>query len=140
MREMAIDTPSPHPTSREDELQRENSALRERIANLEQQIRVLIKVAYGRGSEKQPSLELNHPQQHLLFAELAELKKKVDEAAAASAGDQPESNQPKRPRNKRRSTFPEHLPRVRSVIELPADQRQCSCGCDLIEMPGDVTQ
>jgi len=138
MHEMALDSPSPPPTSEED-LRRENARLRERIAELEHQIKVLTNLVYGRSSEKARPVDLNHPQQNILFPEMLALQKKV-EAAAATPEPALESEKEARPANKRRSTFPDHLPRVRTVRELPPEQRQCAQGHEMIEMGSELTQ
>jgi transposase len=134
---MALDSPFPPRTS-EEELRRENARLRERIAELEQQIKVLTNLVYGRSSEKARPLELNHPQQNILFPEMLALQKKVE--AAAAAPEPALESEKARLANQRRSTFPDHLPRVRTVLALPPEQRQCAQGHEMIEMGSDITQ
>jgi transposase len=138
---MALDSPFP-PNSNEEHLQREVSTLRQRIAELEHQITVLTHLVYGRSSEKMQPLELHHPQQNILFPELLALQKKVEAAASATPASEPalESEPEPRPNNKRRSTFPDHMPRVRTVLELPPEQRQCAQGHALVEMGSEITQ
>jgi transposase len=139
---MALDPPSPHQPSSEDELRNENARLRQRIAELEHQIKVLTNLVYGRSSEKARPLELNHPQQNILFPELLALQEKVEFATSAAAPSEPvaESKNDTRPSNKRRSTFPEQLPRVRTVLELSPEERRCAQGHEMIEMGSEITQ
>ena len=39
-----------------------------------------------------------------------------------------------------RKPLPKHLPRVRRVIDLPDDERQCPCGCELTEIGEETSE
>ncbi len=104
----------------------------ERIAKLEHQVHVLSKWAFGRRSEKraQPDSTLAG-QTWLPFAELLDAAQRVSDKCDAQGQIEIHApadavGQPSRARAaKRRSEFPEHLPRVRTTFELPAELRQC---------------
>jgi hypothetical protein len=101
----------------------------ERIAQLEQENRLLRKEIFAPKSERRPSpsFALDPSQMHLLFPELVEAAERVaDEKQVQGAVEIRSQGQSKRP--KRRKHFPPHLPVIRSTFELPMEQRRCSCG------------
>ena len=104
----------------------------ERIAKLEYQVHVLSKWTFGRRSEKRAQPEPNDTNQTWLpFADLLEAAQRVADKHDAQGkievhAPTGEEAQPARTRPaKRRSEFPAHLPRVRTVFELPEDMRVC---------------
>jgi transposase len=99
----------------------------QREARLEQQIRSLLEALrlarhrqFGASSEKAPGQSELFDEADIPVEELADADV-VDEGVAA------------KPREKAgvRKPLPKHLPRVRRVIDIPEDERQCPCGCEL---------
>lgn len=115
---------------------KERSASAQREDNLKQQIHSLLEALrlekhrlYGKSSEKSPD-------QSELFDE-AEASDEVvaDEPGVAVAA--PPGKKSKRPARK---PLPADLPRVRHIIELSAEERQCACGCTLVEIGEDISE
>ncbi len=111
--------------------------LKERSANenLKQQIHSLLEALrlekhrlYGSSSEKTPD-------QSELFDEADTGVDEVDDEA-------PVIDAKPIPKNKRpvRKPLPPEYPRVRHVIELSEEERQCSCGCTLVEIGEDISE
>ena len=46
----------------------------------------------------------------------------------------------KRKKNKSRKPLPAELPRVKQIVELEPAQRQCPCGCELVEIGESVSE
>ena len=124
--------------------QKEQAASEEREDKLKQQIHSLLEALrlekhrlYGASSEKSPD-------QSELFDEAdsctdeSELES-TDEAGVAAivAATTLESSKTKPPTRK---PLPPELPRVRHVIELSEDERQCACGCALVEIGEDISE
>jgi len=87
---------------------------------------------YGASSEKSPD-------QSELFDEADAL---VDEAEITNqtnvlVSSAVEAEKKKAPARK---PIPSEIPRVRHVIELSLDQRQCPCGCILVEIGEDISE
>ena len=114
--------------------------LKERSANenLKQQIHSLLEALrlekhrlYGKSSEKAPN-------QSELFDEadtcLDEIDLVNDDAPAVEPKPTPKNKRPTR------KPLPPELPRVRHVIELSEEERQCSCGCTLVEIGEDISE
>jgi len=107
--------------------------------NLKQQIHSLLEALrlekhrlYGNSSEKSPD-------QAELFDEVDALVDAVDsvddeQAPAASLSSTGKSQRPVR------KPLPAELPRIRQVIELSEEERQCTCGCTLIEIGEDISE
>ena len=103
---------------------------------LKQQIHVLLEALrlekhrlYGKSSEKSPD-------QAELFDEADSL---VDELDIINDEQAPVALVSKRQRPVRKP-LPAELPRVRRVIELSEEERQCACGCTLIEIGEDISE
>ena len=103
---------------------------------LKQQIHVLLEALrlekhrlYGKSSEKSPD-------QAELFDEADSL---VDELDIINDEQAPVALSSKRQRPVRKP-LPAELPRVRRVIELSEEERQCACGCTLIEIGEDISE
>ena len=114
--------------------------LKERSANenLKQQIHSLLEALrlekhrlYGKSSEKAPD-------QSELFDEADTCLDETDRVDDGAPVVEPKPT----PKNKRptRKPFPPELPRVRHVIELSEEERQCSCGCTLVEIGEDISE
>ena len=104
---------------------------REEIARLEQDNRRLFKIAFGRKSEKRPARVTGEgPSQGWLFAQeiIAEAARLAEEHAS-----EVEVKVPRHTRKKkgRRKDFPAELPVIRTICELPEEDRQCECGHEL---------
>jgi transposase len=117
---------------------KERSASVQREDELKQQIHSLLEALrlekhrlYGASSEKSPD-------QSELFDE-ADFY--VDEADVAEeqAADVPATPSKPKPQPTRKP-LPAELPRVRHVIELSDEERQCPCGCTLVEIGEDISE
>lgn len=113
------------------------SALRE--DHLKQQIHSLLEAlrlekhrGYGKSSEKASN-------QSELFDEadtwLDEADPAVNEVEAIES-----STSDRKKKRPTRKPLPADLPRVRHVIELSMDERQCPCGCTLVEIGEDISE
>jgi len=112
----------------DDPVQLKTLLIKERSVSekLKQQIHVLLEALrlekhrlYGKSSEKSPD-------QAELFDEADSL---VDELDIINDEQAPVALSSKRQRPVRKP-LPAELPRVRRVIELSEEERQCACGCD----------
>ena len=102
----------------------------EKIAELEQQYRVLAKLVFGRTSEKrEPQSTDLSLQGNLFIVEIAAEAERLAEANRVVATVEVPAHT--RTRSKRRGEFPDHLPRVRTVCELKDEDRVCACGGEL---------
>ncbi len=98
-----------------------NEALSERIRRLEHLNLELIRLVYGKRSEK-----LSADERQLAFEDLEGASAEVE--AEAAAGDPSPPRAPKKPRPARNlGHLPEHLPRIEQVIE--PESTLCPCGC-----------
>ena len=101
-------------------LRAENEAQSERIRRLEHLNLELIRLLYGKRSEK-----LSADERQLAFEELEGASAEVE---AAAAPEDPSPRAPKRPRPARNlGHLPAHLPRIEQVIE--PESTLCPCGC-----------
>jgi len=102
------------------------------ITELEHRIHVLSKAAFGPRTEKRPQPYVDAPNQSWLpFAELLDDAQRLADRHGVHGSIEVElpaepQSRPKA-RGKRRSEFPAHLPRVRTTIEVPEQDRMC-CG------------
>ena len=78
--------------------------------------------------------------QGCLFAKeiIAEASRLAEEHASDANINVPAHT--RRKKSGRRSSFPEHLPRVQTICELPEVDRQCGCGGELKAFSEDVTR
>ena len=125
--------------SLEEQLAEKNA----RIADLQQQLRVLRKLIFGPRSEKRRLCEEESVPLHegYLFArELAEEAERL--AAEKNVQASVEVTRPPRPRKKtaRRKKFPPDAPVVRTTSELPEDDRRCACGGELHPIGEEVSR
>lgn len=120
-------------------LLKERSASVQREDQFKQQIHSLLEALrlekhrlYGASSEKSPD-------QSELFDEVesfvgaAEIPDQADVLVSSGA----ETKKKKAPTRK---PIPSELPRVRHVIELSLEERQCPCGCTLVEIGEDISE
>ena len=107
--------------------------LQKKIQTLFEAIRLARHQRFGASSEKAPG-------QGELFDE-AEASFDLAEAAIQDA---PESTLAvdAKPRAKRQSRkpLPANLPRIRNVIDLPAAEQVCACGCQLSDIGEDISE
>lgn len=115
----------------------------ERIASLECHVRQLRKICFGRSSERRSCSAESAPRdahQGWLFAlEIAEAAQQAAEEADTKVTvdltrppKDPKKQGRKRPRRKRK--FPPDAPVVTTRVELPEEDRVCSCGSELHEI------
>ena len=98
-----------------------NEALSERIRRLEHLNLELVRLVYGKRSEK-----LSADERQLAFEDLEGASAEVE--AEAAAGDPSPPRAPKRPRAERNiGHLPEHLERIEQVVE--PESTLCPCGC-----------
>jgi transposase len=101
------------------------------IARLEHSNRLLAKMVFGRSSEKR-SLALPDlsPQGQLFLKEIAAEAARLAEQYKTKATVEVPAHT--RRKKGRRSTFPDHLPLVRTICELEEEDRRCACGGELV--------
>ena len=110
-------------TAREEEI----ACQREEIARLEHHNQLLAKLVFGKSSEKRTPLSTDSSLQGNLFLkEIAAEAARLAEQYQVVATIEVPAHQ--RAKKGRRSTFPEHLPTVRTVCELKEEDRTCACG------------
>lgn len=113
--------------------------LREDVARLEHNNRILTQLVFGRSSEKRPPpADGSATQGHLFLQEIAAEAARLAERYQAVATVQVAAHE--RKKKGRRTAFPAHLPRVRTVCELAEDERTCACGGELKEFGEEVTR
>lgn len=102
----------------------------ERIAQLEQHNRLLVKLVFGPRSEKRVPMPGDAALQgHLFLADLAaEAERLAAEHKVVATVEVPAHT---RTSSRRRGEFPAHLPVVRTVCELTDADRVCACGGEL---------
>lgn len=115
----------------------------ERLAVQAHTIDVLTRIAFGRSSEKRrPRLPADAVGQgHLFHADL--LVEAERTAEAKDVQGEIVLSPPKKTKRGggRRKKYPDHLPRVSTAYELPADKRSCShCGGPLHEIGDETTR
>ena len=104
----------------------------EEIARLEHNNEILTKLIFGKKSEKRPPIGEAAMQEHLFVQEIAAEAARLAERHGVAATVQVAAHT-RQKKNGRRSTFPEHLPVVRTVSELKPEDRKCACGRELKE-------
>lgn len=110
-------------------LQEANEQLKQQVHSLLEALRLEKHRTYGASSEKSPD-------QGALF----------DEAETPESRDEADTDNDTRQvgtysrRKGVRKPLPEALPRVERVIELPAQERRCPCGCTLEEIGEEVSE
>ena len=100
------------------------------IDHLRWRINKLLHEQYGKSSEKQVSVD-----QARLFDEAAEKESEVIETTEALAETNNLITVPEHQRNKRgRPALPTDLPRITKTYDLTEDEKQCTCGCELVKI------
>jgi transposase len=98
-------------------------------ARLQEQLNILIAKRFG------PSSEKVSPDQLGLFNE-------AEQAVESADNEQPPETTPVAAHERKRAgrqALPEHLPRVEVLHDLPAEQKQCPCGCGEMRRIGEET-
>jgi transposase len=111
----------------------------ETIARLTHNNQVLTKLIFGKKSEKRPPVEDNGLQASLFLQELAAEASRLAGRHRVAATVQVASHARVKAKG-RRSEFPAHLPVVRTVSELKAEDRTCACGGELTEFGEEVSR
>ena len=111
----------------------ENEAQAERIRRLKHLNLELVRLLYGKRSEK-----LTADERQLAFEDLEGASAEVE--AEAAAGNPSPPRAPKKPRPARNlGHLPEHLPRIEQVIE--PESTLCPCGCgEMVKIGEDRTE
>ena len=114
--------------------------LRDDIARLEHNNRILTQLVFGRSSEKRPlpTADVATSQGHLFLQEIAAEAARLAEQYQAKATVTVAAHE--RKKKGRRTEFPTHLPVVRTECELEADQLTCGCGGELKAIGEEVTR
>ncbi|MBL4873742.1 MAG: IS66 family transposase [Rhodobacteraceae bacterium] len=122
----------------DDPVQLKTLLIKERSVSekLKQQIHVLLEALrlekhrlYGKSSEKSPDQAELFDEADSLVDELDIINDEQAPVALVSKSQRPV-----------RKPLPAELPRVRRVIELSEEERQCACGCTLIEIGEDISE
>ena len=119
----------------EETLSARDSALASRnaeIARLAQNVDALKRIIWG-GSEKRKPDSGEAPAQ-MFLAGILEGALRAPESEGAKSTSVIEVPAHKRRKEGRRSTFPAHLPVLKTTFELPASERACACGTELEPM------
>ena len=108
--------------------QKKIKALQSQIDSLHESLRLKRYRKYAASSEKVPG-------QQELFDEADQLEPKIEVPEVTHTTGT--SSQKKK---KTRKPLPAELPRVKKVIEFASSERQCSCGCELVEIGESVSE
>lgn len=111
-------------------LQKENHKLQVKVNDLLESLRLEHHRKYGKSSEKSPG-------QQELFDEAEQL---TDENAPQDEASDSTRRSKSTPAKKTRKPLPTDLPRIKTVIELDASERQCSCGCEMTEIGEEISE
>lgn len=127
------DDPSKLKALLQNSLQREED-LKQQIHSLLEALRLEKHRLYGASSEKSPD-------QSELFNEADTFIDEIDEIDVANKPDVDVSATPgKEKKRPVRKPLPPELPRVRQVFELSDEERQCPCGCTLVEIGEEISE
>jgi len=110
---------------------------------LEHDNRILYKIAFGRSTEKRHvQLSGDGSPQGWLFAQdiVAEATRLAAEYPSQVGVEVKRTARAPRKKKGRRKTFPVHLPVVRTICELPEEDRRCSCGGELEAFSQEVSR
>ena len=110
----------------------------EQISQLEHNNRILTQLIFGKKSEKRAPMGEAVVQGSLFFQEIAAEAARLAGRHGVVATVQVGTHE--RRKTARRSTFPRHLPVIRTVSELKAEDRTCACGGELKEFGEELSQ
>jgi transposase len=103
----------------------------QRIAALEEELRLALHKRFAASSEKASPDQIN------LFDEAEQIQHEV--TAPAAIADEPTTTVPEHERNTSgRKPLPDHLPRTRIEHDIPDANKTCGCGCQKTRI-GEVT-
>src|SRR5213596_2581884 len=109
------------------------------IARLEHNNQILTRLIFGKKSEKRVPAEESGLQQNLFLRELAAEASRLAEQRGVVASVEVAAHTRTKKKG-RRGEFPAHLPVVRTVSELKAEDRSCACGGELREFGEEVSR
>ena len=109
------------------------------IARLEHNVDVLRKMIFGKKSERRPPDDEAALQGALFLQDLQQEAARLAGQHNVTATVQVAAHERAKKKG-RRSEFPEHLPVVRTVTELRAEDRTCACGGRLEEFGEEVSR
>ena len=105
--------------------------LQKQLDEMFESLRLARHQKFGSSSEKAPG-------QGELFDEAENEAESMPEAEEpVESAQEPQPAKKARPARK---PLPESIPRIRNVIELPEDECQCECGCQLTEIGENVSE
>jgi transposase len=112
---------------------------RELIRKLEHNVEVFRRLAFGRGSDKRgnrklPADGISARQGHLFLVQLIEEAERTAEKTGTHGTIEIAAPKPDRKPSKRRQKLPSHLPKIRTIYELPPEQCVCVCGGQMHEI------
>jgi transposase len=111
------------------------------ISRLEHNNRLLAKMIFGPSSERRaPTTDASGFQGHLFVKEIAAEASQMAEALRVQTTVEIPAHQRRAAKRGRRTHFPEHLPRVRTVYELAESDRRCACGGELEAFGEEVSR
>ena len=102
------------------------------ITALKHKLEVFARMLYGPTSEKRKltgAASGHRHQLHLFLADVvADAERVAERTGAVGHVEVKQPNPPKSKKKGRRKKFPDHLPVVETVFQLPESERVCSCG------------
>ena len=110
-------------------LNKENKTLKREIAYLEEQIKVLKACLYGRKTEKIP------PKVHINQKSLFDMPEPEEVPEKEEIEVQPHKR-----RKPGRKPIPEDLPRKEVIVDIPEEEKTCSCGAEMIRIGEEVSE
>ena len=110
------------------------------IAELQQDVRVLRRLVFGPSSERRVPPETSGLQGSLFFREIAAEAARFAQEHRAQVTVEVQAHRRGAKKNGRRTSFPDHLPVVRTLFELPEDDRKCACGGELVAFGEEVSR
>jgi transposase len=111
---------------------RELTLSQNKIRLLEHELEKLVRRLYGRKTEKVD------PRQLMLLLEGLGIE--IPRPLEDDACELPRELKPRRSRPTGRRPLPKHLPRERVVIDVPAEEKLCSCGTTKVRIGAEVTE
>ena len=111
----------------------------ETIARLEHNNQILTRLVFGKKNERRVPVEGSELQQSLFVRELAAEASRLAEQRGVVASVEVAAHTRTKKKG-RRGEFPAHLPVVRTVSELKAEDRTCACGGELREFGEEISR
>jgi len=111
----------------------------ERIETLEQYVQSLTKLVFGPKSERRDLDEVQRLQGHLFLAEIVAQAERIREQHSVETTVAMKREGSAQAPKARRKSFPDHLPRVQTIVDLKPEERIC-CGREMAAMGAEVTR